>query len=210
MRGGRSPTSDIHATELTHNQPYTRSQSRGSFTNRSSWLQRTVRARTPSSFAATSLIDVDLASLARPNSRTSTSWALRILGIAACVGLFLTIAYIPGGISEPRSSATRLGGTSSSAVTHAKSKKWAHGYDEDEYFELPDDLEAAIAELIIDDDLIASLGAARDDEIIPGVEPRIEGTTDEGVVVSTKGGQNTTLLRIKMLQEMQEGGGYQH
>ena len=139
-----------------------------------------------------------------PNSRTSTSWALRILGIAACVGLFLTIAYIPGGISEPRSSATRLGGTSSSAVTHAKSKKWAHGYDEDEYFELPDDLEAAIAELIIDDDLIASLGAARDDEIIPGVEPRIEGTTDEGVVVSTKGGQNTTLLRIKMLQEMQE------
>ena len=139
-----------------------------------------------------------------PNSRTSAGGALRILGIAACVLLFLTIAYIPGGISGPRSSATRLGGTSSSAVTHAGSKNWEeHGYDEDEYFELPDDLEAAIAELIIDDDLIASLGAARDDEIIPGVESRIEGTTDEGFVVSTKGGQKTQ-LRIKMLQEMQE------
>lgn len=139
-----------------------------------------------------------------PNSRTSAGGALRILGIAACVLLFLTIAYIPGGISGPRSSATRLGGTSSSAVTHAGSKNWGYGYDEDEYFELPDDLEAAIAELIIDDDLIASLGAARDDETIPGVESRIEGTTDEGFIVSTKGGQNATLLRIKMLQEMQE------
>ena len=89
-------------------------------------------------------------------------------------------------------------------MTHAGSKNWGDAYDEDEYFELPDDLEAAIAELIIDDDLIASLGAARDDEIIPGVESRIENTTYEGVFVSTKGGKNATLLRIKMLQEMQE------
>jgi hypothetical protein len=66
-------------------------------------------------------------------------------------------------------------------------------------FELPEDLDAYVDEMEFGPDVYAMLGSAGPDELLLGVHPESEG--EGGMLMSTEGGRNATLLRIKLLKE---------
>ena len=74
-------------------------------------------------------------------------------------------------------------------------------------FELPEDLDAYIDAMDFDPDVFAQLGSAGPGETVPGVTAlsgnatNTEYATGTGVVVSTEGGKNATLLRLKLFKE---------
>ena len=147
------------------------------------------------------LVDMDLASLARPAPHFSRR-SVENLGYRRVRSTF-PHHRVHTGVIRIEILCDSAGGTSSSAVTHIKRTE-EHGYD-DEYFELPDDLEAAIAELIIDDDLIASSSRTRTKS--SPVESRSKAQQTKGSK-PTKGGQNATAA--SRCSKNAGGGGYQH
>ena len=83
-----------------------------------------------------------------------------------------------------------------------------HPGDFEGEFELPEDLDAYIEALEFSPDVYAALGSAGPGESVPGVTAytgNATNTTEDaintGVVISTEGGRNATLLRIKLFKE---------
>ena len=60
-------------------------------------------------------------------------------------------------------------------------------------------MDAYVDEMEFGPDVYAMLGSAGPDELLLGVHPESEG--EGGMLMSTEGGRNATLLRIKLLKE---------
>lgn len=70
-------------------------------------------------------------------------------------------------------------------------------------FDIPEDLDAYLDAMEFDPAVFSQLGSAGPGEVVPGVTASTdtENSTDTGVVVSTEGGRNATLLRLKLFKE---------
>ena len=110
------------------------------------------------------------------------------LGAAVVVTLIGVIAFSSRESARTGPSAVSLGGSFARSIRGE--------------FDLPDRLDEYIDAMEFGPDVYAALGTPGPGEDVPGARPRTNADgAEDGMFISTKGGRNATLLRIKMLKE---------
>jgi hypothetical protein len=114
------------------------------------------------------------------------------VGAAVVVAVMGAIAFTSRERARDQPSAVSLGGSFARSIRGE--------------FDLPDRLDEYIDAMEFGPEVYAALGTPGPGEDVPGASPRKNADgTEDGMFISTKGGRNATLLRIKMLKERLRG-----